>query len=91
MHRQNHVIPLLKDHHTHPYLYAATENGVNLSAGRFAPQSSKEELLEQVSLGIPGWVIAYEWNSGLFELHQQDFDGLKSPVVVLNLSLHGIL
>jgi predicted amidohydrolase YtcJ len=90
-------IPLLKDHHTHPFLYSALDQGVNLSSEGFNTQANKKELREsalnrireRASQAIPGWIIAYGWNSGLFDLYQADFDNLTTPIVVLNLSLHG--
>jgi len=84
-------IPLLKDHHTHPLLYAAFMDGVDLGRDRVETSEQAVKLIrEQAKIGKPGWTIAYGWNSGRFPLSKRDFDDLP-PLVVLNISLHGLI
>ncbi len=85
------AIPLLHDWHTHPLLYATLMDGINL--GR-EPAPSREEAVALVRAraraGGDAWTIAYGWNTGRYALAAADFAGLP-PVVVLNLSLHGLV
>lgn len=79
--------PLLHDHHTHPLLYAAFRQGVDLSdvddfeqaADLIAGHSDGERL-----------VIAHSWKSNRFKFERELFDSLP-PCAVFNLSLHGLL
>lgn len=84
-------IPLLRDWHTHPLLYAAFLDGVDLNRD---PAEDRGQALGRIRAhaqsGRPGWTIAYGWNSGRYPLSQQDFAGLP-PVVVFDLSLHGLI
>src|SRR5262245_25569804 len=83
-------IPLLRDRHSHPLLYAALMDAVDLNRPGESRDSAIERIRAQASAGGPAWTIATGWNSGRFPLSKADFDGL-SPVVVLNLSLHGLI
>lgn len=91
-----HTLPLLRDRHTHPYLYAALADGVDLNEGeddRVGPpddlrRRAVRRVRDHAARGLPGWAIAYGWHSGLYPLTRADFDDLPAPVVVLNLSLH---
>ena len=82
-------IPLLHDHHTHPLLYAAFMDGLDL--GPF-PDDTREEAVARIRSHAagPGWSIAYGWNSARYALAKGDFDDL-GPLAVLNLSLHGLV
>ena len=78
-------IPLLKDHHNHPYLYAALGNCVDLrsaqcEADAFAAIQSKDEDL----------VVAIGWNDSLYTFERQELDRLP-PTLVVNTSLHKYL
>jgi predicted amidohydrolase YtcJ len=98
MTRELRRIPLLRDRHTHPFLYAALHEGVNLNEGDADRTGSREELRsralrrirEHAERGVPGWAIAHGWNNGLYSLSKQDFDDLP-PLVVFNLSLHTLI
>jgi predicted amidohydrolase YtcJ len=83
-------IPLLRDRHSHPLLYAALMDAVDLNQ----PGETRESAIERIrTASIDGgtrWTIATGWNSGRFPLHKRDFDGLP-PVVVLSLSIHGLI
>lgn len=84
-------IPFLHDHHTHPLLYAAFQDALDLSAGPAA--SATDEAVRRIrerAAGAAGWTIAFGWHSGRFPLAKAAFDDL-GPVVVLNLSLHGLI
>lgn len=82
-------IPLLRDWHTHPLLYAAFMDGIDLSR---TPDRSEavDKVRAHARPGGPGWAIAHGWNSGQYALAQQEFDDLP-PVAVFNLSLHGLI
>ena len=83
-------IPLLRDRHSHPLLYAALMDSVDLNQ----PGESRESAIARVggraAGGGTGWTIATGWNSGRVSLQKSDFDGLP-PVVVLSLSIHGLI
>ena len=86
-------IPLLRDRHSHPLLYAALRNSVDLNR----PGETRESALERVRARArdaasrpAGYVIATGWNSGRIHLEKADFDDLP-PAVVLNLSIHGLI
>lgn len=85
------LLPLLRDSHTHPLLYAAFLDGIDLGAN---PTETREQAIARIRAaaepGGAGWTIAYGWNSGRYPLFQKDFDDLP-PLVVLNLSLHGLI
>lgn len=91
MARERVRIPLLRDSHTHPLLYAAFMDGIDLGAD---PAETREQAIERIRsaavAGDPGWLIAYGWNSGRYLITRQDLEKLP-PVAVLNLSLHGLV
>lgn len=84
-------LPLLRDWHTHPLLYAAFMDGLDLSRD---PAEGRDQAVGRIrahaQAGNAGWTIAYGWNSGRYPLSKEDFDGLP-PLVVFNLSLHGLI
>lgn len=84
-------LPLLRDWHSHPLLYAAFMDGVDLNRD---PAETREEAVGRIrahaQAGNPGWTIAYGWNSARYPLSKQEFDDLP-PLVVFNLSLHGLI
>ncbi len=91
-------IPLLRDRHTHPMLYAALHDGLDLNDGEHDTREEPAELArravrrirEYAAGGAAGWTIVQGWNSGRFPLTQEDFDDLP-PLVIFNLSLHGLI
>ena len=85
-----HRIPLLRDRHTHPLLYAALMDSVDLNRPGESRQSALDRIRSRAVAGGAGWTIATGWNSGRIHLEKADFDDLP-PVVVLNLSLHGLV
>lgn len=84
-------IPLLRDWHTHPLLYAAFMEGLDLNqdSGETREQAVGR-IRAHAEAGNPGWTIASGWNSGRYPLSKQEFDDLP-PVVIFNLSLHGLI
>lgn len=84
-------IPLLRDSHTHPFLYAAFMDGVDLNRDRAETRDhAVGRIRERARAGLPGWTIAHGWNSGRYSFSAREFDDLP-PLVVLNLSLHGLI
>jgi len=86
----NRTIPLLRDRHSHPLLYAALMDAVDLNRPGETRESALERIRAAAAGGRPGWTIATGWNSGRFALDKRDFDGLP-PIVVLSLSIHGLI
>jgi predicted amidohydrolase YtcJ len=84
------TIPLLRDRHSHPLLYAALMDAVDLNRPGETRDSALERIRTAAAGGGPGWTIATGWNSGRFTLDKADFDGLP-PIVVLSLSIHGLI
>ena len=84
-------LPLLRDWHTHPLLYAAFLEGIDLNRD---PAEGRDHAIDRIRThaqrGNPGWTIAYGWNSGRYPLSKHAFDDLP-PVVVFDLSLHGLI
>lgn len=83
-------IPLLRDRHSHPLLYAALMDSVDLNQPGETRESAIERIRTRSIDGGTRWTIATGWNSGRFALDKSDFDGLP-PVVVLSLSIHGLI
>ena len=83
-------IPLLRDRHSHPLLYAALMDAVDLNQPGETRESAIERIRTRSADGGARWTIATGWNSGRFALDKADFDGLP-PVVVLSLSIHGLI
>ena len=84
------TIPLLRDRHSHPLLYAALMDSVDLNRPGETRESAIERVRAAAARGGAGWTIATGWNSGRFSLDKADFDGLP-PIVVLSLSIHGLI
>ena len=84
------TIPLLRDRHSHPLLYAALIDAIDLNQAGETRQSALERIRAAAAGGGPGWTIATGWNSGRFPLDKSDFEGLP-PIVVLSLSIHGLI
>jgi predicted amidohydrolase YtcJ len=89
-------IPLLCDRHSHPLLYSALMDSVDLNRPGETRTSAVNRIRERAHGPDRGaahertWTIATGWNSGRFHLEKADFDDLP-PVVVLNLSIHGLI
>jgi predicted amidohydrolase YtcJ len=88
--RIHRTIPLLRDRHSHPLLYAALMDAVDLNRHGETRRSAIERVRAAAAGGGPGWTIATGWNSGRFAIDKSDFDGLP-PIVILSLSIHGLI
>ncbi len=86
--RESLKIPLLRDRHTHPFLYASWIDGINVH-----DVSSKQEVLDRIKereIDDGEILIVHGWLDSKFQLSPDD---LKSfgPTAVFNLSLHGLV
>ncbi len=80
-------IPLLRDYHSHPYLYAALGNCLDISAvtdGYAALSLIRERFTREDFVVVTGW-----FNS-CFSFDDEELDMLP-PLVVFNVSLHSML
>ena len=76
-------IPLLKDHHLHPYMYAALKDCIDL---RFVEK--KEEALSILKNGKNDDInVVIGWNNSLYSFTDEEIDPLP-PSFILNASLH---
>ena len=82
---QRHSIPLLKDHHTHPSIYAAMRDCLDL---REIP--TLEQALERIRTHSEGFQFVLGWTSTLHAFAPADLEKLP-PVFILSLSLHDFL
>ncbi len=78
-------IPLLKDHHSHPYLYAALLEAIDLR-----PVKTKAEALSLIGEYPHEFKIAYGWNDRQYSFRPDEIEHL-SPMVIINTSLHRFL
>ena len=81
---QKERIPLLKDHHSHPYLYASLASCLDL---RFVEDKSRalELILDRFVKDEINVVIG--WNDSLYRFSPAELDPLP-PLIVMNASLH---
>lgn len=83
------TIPLLRDHHSHPFIYTGLMEGVKLSEA-----ATREEAILGIRTAAEksgsGWTLAYGWHNGRYSLSPDDLGDLP-PIVVLDVSLHGLL
>ena len=82
---QRRSIPLLKDHHTHPSVYAAMGDCLDL---REAP--TLEQAMEQIRTRGEGFQFVLGWTSSRYAFAPSDLEKLP-PVFILSLSLHDFL
>jgi len=80
-----HRIPLLKDHHTHPSVYAAIKAGVSLRG-----ISNKSEAIDLIRQRQESIVFVLGWDNSLFSFTRRELDSLP-PVFICNTSLHAFL
>jgi predicted amidohydrolase YtcJ len=81
-------IPLLRDRHTHPFLYASWIDGINIHDASSKQDALKRIKAQEVSDGEI--LIVQGWLDSKFQFVAED---LKSfgPTAVFNLSLHGLV
>jgi predicted amidohydrolase YtcJ len=77
-------IPLLKDHHTHPYLYASLGNCLDI---RFV--EDKEKALELIGCRASSDQVnvVIGWNDSLYRFSTAELDRFPA-LIVMNASLH---
>lgn len=75
-------IPLLKDHHSHPYLYAALMNAADLCGAK-----TKEEALSLIGKSRRELNVACGWNDSRYSFTSDEIETLP-PIVIVNTSLH---
>jgi predicted amidohydrolase YtcJ len=82
--KQKARIPLLKDHHSHPYLYAALASCPDI---RFVEE--KERALEIIACHCVNDEVnvVIGWNDSLYGFSPAELDPLP-PLIVMNASLH---
>lgn len=80
-------IPLLKDHHSHPHLYAALADCPDISQ-----ITDKSEALTRVmqSISGEGIAVATGWNDSYFTFAEGELDSFPA-LVIFNVSLHSLL
>jgi len=78
-------IPLLKDHHTHPSLYASLSNSLDLRTIR-----EKAQALELIRAQKSPVTVVFGWNNSLYAFTREELESLK-PVLICNVSLHSFL
>jgi len=83
--RQRHSIPLLKDHHTHPSVYAAMGDCLDLRE-----ISTLEQAMEQIRVRGEGFQFVLGWTSSRYVFAPSDLEKLP-PIFILSLSLHDFL
>jgi predicted amidohydrolase YtcJ len=80
-------IPLLKDHHTHPYLYASLGNCLDI---RFVEdKNSALELMERRS-ALDEINVVIGWNDSLYRFSAAELDRFP-PLIMMNASLHSFI
>jgi predicted amidohydrolase YtcJ len=80
-------IPLLKDHHSHPYLYATLESCLDL---RFVEEKSKALELIRSRFTVDEANVVIGWNDSLYRFTPDELDPLP-PLIIMNASLHSFL
>jgi len=75
-------IPLLRDHHSHPYIYASLMEALDLRGAK-----TKEDALNLIGKPPREFKIAYGWNDGRYSFTPDEIEPLP-PIVVINTSLH---
>lgn len=75
-------IPLLKDSHNHPFLYASLQNCVDLRLIKY-----KAAAISAIKRTDEDMTVAIGWNDSLYSFDQKEIDQL-APTVIVNTSLH---
>ncbi len=85
------AIPLLKDHHSHPLLYAAFGKSVqlqNVPTRKDAERLIRESAESRIGTG-PGFLVATGWRNNLYQWSDLELENLP-PIAIFNLSLHSL-
>jgi predicted amidohydrolase YtcJ len=78
-------IPLLKDSHSHPSLYATLNNCLDLRS-----ISNKEDALSLIKERDEEINIVTGWNNSLYSFEEEELDRL-TPLFICNVSFHSFL
>ncbi|HEW97994.1 MAG: hypothetical protein DRR16_31690 [Candidatus Parabeggiatoa sp. nov. 3] len=78
-------IPLLKDHHAHPFMAAVLRDCINLKA-----VSTKTEALSLIKMGEEEINLILGWHNGRYTFEEGELEQLP-PVVICNQSFHSFL
>ena len=78
-------IPLLRDHHTHPSLYATLSNCLDLRS-----ISNKEDALSLIRERDEEINIVLGWNNSLYSFAKEELDNLAA-LFICNISFHSFL
>lgn len=78
-------IPLLKDHHAHPFMAAVLRDCINLKA-----VSTKTEALSLIKMGEEEINLILGWHNGRYTFEEGELEQLP-PVVICNKSFHSFL
>ncbi|PIE70978.1 MAG: hypothetical protein CSA22_04400 [Deltaproteobacteria bacterium] len=81
----SHTLPFFRDHHSHPYLYAATRSSPDLRG--ITDQAAALECLSACQAPLN---MALGWNDACYDIRGPVFDAM-APLVVFNASLHGLI
>ena len=84
-------LPLLHDGHTHPLLYAALIDSVDLDRVPGGAEEALTALQDSAGNRPTGWTIGHGWDPIRQPLTQSDVDAIDQPVVALHRSLHGLI
>ncbi|MDC0948754.1 amidohydrolase family protein [Gammaproteobacteria bacterium] len=82
-------IPLLNDHHSHPAVYAAMADGVQLGAVTDTTEAMAQ-IRRSAKTVKDEIAVAFGWNSALFAFDQHQLAALPAAVIC-NLSFHEFL
>ena len=75
-------IPLLKDHHSHPFMFAILNDCLSLDSAH-----TKEQALSLMKKGAEKINIILGWNNQRYSFEKQELDQLP-PVIICNTSFH---
>lgn len=78
-------IPLLKDHHSHPIMFAILNGCLSLDSAQ-----TKEQALSWMKKGAEKINIILGWNNERYSFKEQELDQLP-PVIICNTSFHQFL
>jgi len=81
----SHKIPLLKNHHTHPSVFAALQYGLDLST-----LETKSDAMVALAGQNKDFNLALGWNNSRYTFTRDELDSL-APVLICNVSFHEFL
>jgi predicted LPLAT superfamily acyltransferase len=84
--KQKISIPVLKDHHNHPSIYAVFHDCLNLQ--EIKEKSEAMKLLQ--SLESEKVSVVLGWNTGFYRFSDEELDRFP-PVIIVNISLHSFI